>query len=140
MLVVLPADGLRLRASPAADAPIQAVFLHGTFIEDLGRRQTDNAGDTWAAVRGRTADQREIEGWVMARYVEAHSSGAMNGFGRINRALEAQGYVWVPVQLGDTMSGIVQQEGGDFAVAATLNDHIIDPDHLYVGDRIYVPG
>lgn len=132
--------GVNLRSEASTDAPIEGVVLHGTFLTPTGNRRRDADGREWVAARGTTAEGEDREGWVAVEYLAEQSQGAMGETGRTNPTLERQGHPFGVVEPGDTMAGLSRQRGERFDTVADLNRHIIDPDLLYVGDRIYFAG
>ncbi|WP_175488819.1 scabin-related ADP-ribosyltransferase [Modicisalibacter muralis] len=137
--VVLPADGLNLRARPSDEARIVMTFTHGTFLEETGPREADADGNAWVPVRGMSQAGKEQAGWVMARYVDENASGAMIESGRVNPELEEENYVSVDVYPKETLASIAVAHDRDIAEVVSLNNHIVDPEILYPGDRIYLP-
>src|SRR5262245_33397199 len=102
-LVVVPNDGLNVRPQPSTDAARTGVLQHGTFVQPTGREQVDAQGNQWVEVRGPDVNDRPVQGWVAAEHVRPHPAGAMDGSGRINPDLEAQGYRAHTVQPGDNI-------------------------------------
>ena len=140
-LVVVPHDGLNLRSAPGTDSPKTGVFQHGTFLQPTGREAQDASGQNWKEVTGLDDRDRTTTGWVSGNYVEPHAAGAMDDAGRINPDLAAQGYRAVTVQPGDTVTSIAQANGADPQDAVALNkDHLIDPNLIFPGDKVYIPG
>jgi nucleoid-associated protein YgaU len=140
-LVVVPNDGLNVRPSPSTDGNRVGVFQHGTFVQPTGAQQTDAQGNQWVEVRGPDVDDRPVQGWVAAQYVQSHPAGAMDTTGRINPQLEAQGYREHLVQPGDTVWDIARRDGVNFRDTLQLNsDHLVNPGMIFPGDTVYIPG
>ncbi|TIU94708.1 MAG: LysM peptidoglycan-binding domain-containing protein [Mesorhizobium sp.] len=54
--------------------------------------------------------------------------------------MEKNGYQWVEVQNGDSIRLIAKTHSADVAETVVLNmDHILSPDVIFSGDRIYLP-
>lgn len=71
-------------------------------------------------------------------YVEPQGNGDSEG--RTNPTLEKDGYRWVQAQSGDTIRLIARSQSVDVAQTMMLNmDHILTPDMIVSGDRIYLP-
>lgn len=140
-LVVVPRDGLNVRAAPGLENDKVGTFYHGTFLRGNGNTQTDAQGMEWVEVQGRDVNGRDIQGWVAARYVEPHPTGAMDETGRINPDLEEQGYQTHTVRPGDNLWDIAAQYDADFQELVELNSgHLIDPSLVFAGDSVYLPG
>ena len=140
-LVVVPNDGLNVRAAPSTDGSRVGVFQHGTFVQPTGAQQTDAQGRQWVEVRGPDANDRPVQGWVAAEYVQSHPAGAMDETGRINPDLESQGYRAHEVQPGDTVWDLARRDGVNFRDMLALNgDHLINPGMIFPGDKVYIPG
>ena len=138
-LVVTADDGLNLRATPGADGEKVTVLEPGTFVEQTGKPSTD-AGETWIPVEGFGPDGKTYTGWVASDHVATHPEGASNPEGRTNPKLEESGYEWVEVQDGDSIRLIASNRSADVAETVVLNmDHILSPDVIFAGDRIYLP-
>ena len=77
---------------------------------------------------------------MSGEYVAPHPDGARNSEGRINPALEQRGYRWVEAREGDRIRAIANANSADVAETVVLNmDHILSPDMIFAGDRIYLP-
>jgi len=140
-LVVVPHDGVNLRPAPGTEGAPVGVLQHGTFAQPTGERATDATGREWVEVRSSDDRDRPVQGWVAAEYTAPHPAGAMDATGRINPELEAAGYREVPVAPGDTIWDIARREGTDFQETVALNsDHVIDPNLIFPGDTVYLPG
>lgn len=139
-LVVLADDGLNLRTEPGSGATVVTVLQPGTFVEQTAKPSTDSSGKAWLPVKGYGPDGKMHSGWVSADLVTAHKDGASNGDGRINPKLEQGGYRWVEVKNGDSIRLIATTNSADVADTVVLNmDHIVSPDVIFAGDRIYLP-
>ncbi|WP_376091789.1 LysM peptidoglycan-binding domain-containing protein [Roseomonas sp. CCTCC AB2023176] len=140
-LVVVPRDGVSVRPTPGTDEPRTGVLQHGTFAQPTGQRATDGTGREWVEVRSTDVADKPIQGWVAAEYTAPHPEGGMDATGRINPDLEHAGYREVQVKPGDTIWDISRREGTDFHETVALNrDHIIQPDLIFPGDTVYLPG
>ncbi|MEZ5585269.1 MAG: LysM peptidoglycan-binding domain-containing protein [Candidatus Competibacteraceae bacterium] len=140
-LVVVPRDGLNVRAAPGLESDKVGTFYHGTFLRSNGNTQTDAQGMEWVEVQGRDVNGQDIQGWVATQYVEPHAEGAMGDTGRINPDLEEQNYQSHQVQPGDNLWDIAEQYDADFQELVELNsDHLIDPSLVFAGDSVYIPG
>lgn len=140
-VVVVPHDGLNVREAPVADAERSGVLSHGTFAQPTGQTATDAQGRPWIEVSSTDTNDRPVTGWVAQEYTQPHPEGAMDATGRINPDLEAAGYREVKVAEGDTVWDIAKREGVDFQETVALNqDHLIDPNMIFKGDTVYVPG
>jgi hypothetical protein len=138
-LVVTADDGLNLRATPGADGEKVTVLEPGTFVEQTGKPSNDS-GETWIPVEGFGPDGKTYTGWVVSDYVATHPEGASNPDGRTNPKLEESGYEWVEVRDGDSIRLIASTRSADVAETVVLNmDHILSPDVIFAGDRIYLP-
>lgn len=144
--VVLPVDGLNLRSDASAEADPLGVLLHGTFIQPTGARKYDENGNEWLEVEGQVYGGETMRGWVNASYVAAQIPGEaaqipgeQGNAGRINPELEAQGYRYVVIGDSDTFWGIASTNDVSFDKIVAFNAHIIDPDQVYAGDRVYLP-
>ncbi|MDX8477462.1 LysM peptidoglycan-binding domain-containing protein [Mesorhizobium sp. VK24D] len=139
-LVVSADDGLNLRSQPAGDSAVVTVLQPGTFIEQTAKPSTDPSGDAWIPVQGFGPDGEMHSGWVSGDYVEVHPEGSSNREGRTNPTLEKDGYQWVEVKDGDSIRLIAKAHSADVADTVVLNmDHILSPDMIFSGDRIYLP-
>jgi hypothetical protein len=140
-LVVLPHDGVSLR-----DAPLgmrTRVIQHGTFLRQTGQAVTGIDGSQWIPVSGTDVNDKAVNGYVYAGFVQPHDSsqGAMDESGRTNPTLEHQRYDQVTVRAGENLWDIAEQNGLSFDDLATLNrDHLISPDLIFAGDKVYLPG
>lgn len=77
-------------------------------------------------------------GLIAVDYVEPQ--GKSDSEGRANPTLEKDGYRWVQAQSGDTIRLIARSQSVDVAQTMMLNmDHILTPDMIFSGDRIYLP-
>jgi hypothetical protein len=80
------------------------------------------------------------EGWVFGGFVEMHPSGEQDENGRINPELDQLGYRWVEAKDGDSIRLIANRHSVDVAETVMLNmDHMLRPDLMYPGDRVYLP-
>jgi hypothetical protein len=139
-LVVLPYEGLNVRAGPDVHAAKLGAFSSGTFVQTTGRTALDPQGHEWVQVTGPDSDRQTVTGWVAAQYVTPHAQGGENATGRIDQTLRGQGYIAVTVQPGDTIDGIAARYGIDPTQAIAVNDgHIIDPNLIFPGDTVYLP-
>jgi uncharacterized protein YgiM (DUF1202 family) len=139
-LVVLANDGLNLRTRPDEDSTVVTVLQPGTFVEQTAKPSTDQSGDAWIPVEGFGPDGDMHSGWVSGDQVEAHAEGSSNPQGRTNPTLEEDGYQWVEVKNGDSIRLIAKTHSADVAETVVLNmDHILSPDMIFSGDRIYLP-
>lgn len=139
-LVVLADDGLNLRSDPDGTATVVTVLQPGSFVEQTDKPSTDSSGKIWIPVEGYGPDGKPHTGWVSADLVKAHADGASNPDGRTNPKLEQNGYRWVEVKNGDSIRLIATANAADVADTVVLNmDHILSPDVIFAGDRIYLP-
>lgn len=139
-LAVVADDGLNLRTQPDADSTVVTVLQPGTFVEQTAGPSTDQSGDAWIPVEGYGPDGEMHSGWVSGDHVEAHADGSSNAAGRTNPTLEKDGYQWVEVKNGDSIRLIATTHAADVAETVVLNmDHIMSPDVIFSGDRIYLP-
>ncbi|PAQ10922.1 LysM peptidoglycan-binding domain-containing protein [Mesorhizobium temperatum] len=139
-LVVIADDGLNLRTQPDEDSTVVTVLQPGTFIEQTAKPSTDQSGQNWIPVEGFGPDGDMHSGWVSGDHVEVHPDGSSNPEGRTNPTLEKDGYQWVEVQNGDSIRLIAKTHSADVAETVVLNmDHILSPDVIFSGDRIYLP-
>jgi hypothetical protein len=139
-LVVVADDGLNLRTEPDGDSTVVTVLKPGTFVEQTAKPSTDPSGEAWIPVEGFGSDGEMHSGWVSGDYVEAHAEGRSNPEGRTNPTLEKDGYQWVEVKDGDSIRLIAKTHSADVAQTVVLNmDHILSPDLIFSGDRIYLP-
>ncbi|MEM9438871.1 MAG: LysM domain-containing protein [Pseudomonadota bacterium] len=140
-LVVEPSQGLALRDAPNGDRT--AVFQNGTFLRRVGGNVVAADGSIWVPVTGTDHFDQQVEGFVNADYVRSHSSatGAMADTGRINPSLEYERFDKITVVTHDSLWDLAAGQGIDFVELVALNqDHIIDPDLIFAGDTVYVPG
>ncbi|MCF6099583.1 LysM peptidoglycan-binding domain-containing protein [Mesorhizobium muleiense] len=139
-LVVLADDGLNLRTQPDEESTVVTVLQPGTFVEQTAKPSTDQSGEAWIPVEGFGPDGEMHSGWVSGDHVEAHADGSSNPAGRTNPTLEQDGYQWVEVKNGDSIRLIARTHSADVAETVVLNmDHILSPDVIFSGDRIYLP-
>ena len=139
-LAVMADDGLNLRTQPDGDSTVVTVLQPGTFVEQTAGPATDQSGDAWIPVEGFGPDGEMHSGWVSGDHVEAHPDGSSNAAGRTNPTLEKDGYQWVEVKNGDSIRLIARTHSADVAETVVLNmDHILSPDVIFSGDRIYLP-
>lgn len=139
-LVVLADDGLNLRTGPDGDSTVVTVLQPGTFVEQTDKPSTDGSGKVWLPVEGYGPDGKAHHGWVSADLVKSHPGGSSNPDGRTNPKLEQNGYRWVEVKNGDSIRLIATANSADVADTVVLNmDHILSPDVVFAGDRIYLP-
>ncbi|MER9654825.1 LysM peptidoglycan-binding domain-containing protein [Mesorhizobium sp. M0152] len=140
-LVVQSDDGLNLRTQPDGNSTVATVLQPGTFVEQTAKPSTDPSGEAWIPVEGFGPDGEMHAGWVSGDYVEVHPEGSSNSEGRTNPTLEKDGYQWVEVKNGDSIRLIARTHSADVAETVVLNmDHILSPDMIFSGDRIYLPG
>ncbi|RUU12705.1 hypothetical protein EOD23_06660, partial [Mesorhizobium sp. USDA-HM6] len=138
--VVVADDGLNLRTQPDGDSAVVTVLQPGTFIEQTAKPSSDPSGEAWIPVEGFGPDGKMHSGWVSGDYVEVHPEGSSNSEGRTNPTLEKDGYQWVEVKDGDSIRLIAKAHSADVAATVVLNmDHILTPDVIFSGDRIYLP-
>ncbi|RWM99687.1 MAG: LysM peptidoglycan-binding domain-containing protein [Mesorhizobium sp.] len=139
-LAVLADDGLNMRTQPDGDSTVETVLQPGSFIEQTAGPSADQSGDAWIPVEGFGPDGEMHSGWVSGDHVEAHADGSSNPAGRTNPTLEKDGYQWVEVKNGDSIRLIARTHSADVAETVVLNmDHILSPDVIFSGDRIYLP-
>ncbi|MDX8534187.1 LysM peptidoglycan-binding domain-containing protein [Mesorhizobium sp. VK25A] len=139
-LVVSADDGLNLRSQPEGDSAVVTVLRPGTFVEQTAKPSTDPSGEVWIPVEGFGPDGKMHSGWASGAYVEVHPEGSSNREGRTNPTLEKDGYQWVEVRNGDSIRLIAKAHSADVADTVVLNmDHILSPDVIFSGDRIYLP-
>ena len=140
-LVVEPTDGLFVRDAPNGDQT--GIFQNGTFLRRTGEDVIADDGSVWIPVSGTDHMDQAVEGFVSADYVRSHSSatGAMDETGRINPALEYERYDEITVVTHDNLWDLAEAHGLDVDALVELNkDHILDPDLIFAGDTVYVPG
>ncbi|WP_210215038.1 SH3 domain-containing protein [Mesorhizobium sp. M4B.F.Ca.ET.089.01.1.1] len=139
-LVVSADDGLNLRTEPDGDSSVATVLQPGTFVEQTAKPSSDPSGEAWIPVEGFGPDGKMHSGWVSSDHVEVHPEGSSNAEGRTNPTLEKGGYQWVEVKSGDSIRLIARTHSADVAETVVLNmDHILSPDQIFSGDRIYLP-
>ncbi|TJV33280.1 MAG: hypothetical protein E5Y16_20340 [Mesorhizobium sp.] len=139
-LAVLADDGLNLRTQPDGDSTVVTVLQPGSFVEQTAAPSADESGEAWIPVEGFGPDGEMHSGWVSGDHVEAHADGSSNPAGRTNPTLEQDGYQWVEVKNGDSIRLIARTHSADVAETVVLNmDHIMSPDVIFSGDRIYLP-
>ncbi|RWC97598.1 MAG: LysM peptidoglycan-binding domain-containing protein [Mesorhizobium sp.] len=139
-LVVSADDGLNLRTEPDGDSSVATVLQPGTFVEQTAKPSSDPSGEAWIPVEGFGPDGKMHSGWVSSDHVEVHLDGSSNAQGRTNPTLEKGGYQWVEVKSGDSIRLIARTHSADVAETVVLNmDHILSPDQIFSGDRIYLP-
>ncbi|RUW74911.1 MULTISPECIES: LysM peptidoglycan-binding domain-containing protein [unclassified Mesorhizobium] len=139
-LVVSADDGLNLRTQPDGDSSVATVLQPGTFVEQTAKPSSDPSGEAWIPVEGFGPDSKMHSGWVSGDHVEVHPDGSSNAEGRTNPTLEKDGYQWVEVKSGDSIRLIARTHSADVAETVVLNmDHILSPDQIFSGDRIYLP-
>ncbi|MER9947864.1 LysM peptidoglycan-binding domain-containing protein [Mesorhizobium sp. M0047] len=139
-LVVQADDGLNLRTQPDGHSAVATVLQPGTFVEQTAKPSTDPSGEAWIPVAGFGPDGEMHSGWVSGDYVDVHPKGSSNSEGRTNPTLEKNGYQWVDVKNGDSIRLIARTHSADVAATVVLNmDHIVSPDMIFSGDRIYLP-
>ncbi|WID99700.1 SH3 domain-containing protein (plasmid) [Bosea vestrisii] len=139
--VVVPHDGLNLRADPSTEAQKLTVLRNGTFVDATGQRRIDANGDEWVEVSGRGVDGRDATGWVNGRYVQRNEIGEMGPTGRINPDLEQQGYRAVTIAEGESVWQAAERAGADPRETVRLNSgHLVDPNLVFAGDKVYLPG
>jgi hypothetical protein len=130
---------LNVRAEPGQQADVISALEPGTLAQQTGGPSNANDG-AWLPIEGYGADEKLHNGWVAAEYVEPHPEGSRNARGRTNPALEAQGYRWVDARLGQSIGLIARSRSADVAKTVALNmDHILRPEAIFEGDRIYLP-
>ncbi|NJM34240.1 MAG: LysM peptidoglycan-binding domain-containing protein [Rhodomicrobium sp.] len=140
-LVVVPHNGLNVREAPSADSAKISAFQNGTFVTPTGQEAQDAGGRGWVEVSGLDANDRIVTGWVAAEHVRPHEQGAMDEQGRINPELEERGFTAHTVAEGDTMWDLARRDGVNFRDMLELNrDHLIDPNLIFPGDTVYIPG
>ncbi|MEE4379300.1 MAG: LysM peptidoglycan-binding domain-containing protein [Candidatus Competibacteraceae bacterium] len=140
-LVVVPRDGLNVRAAPGVENDQVGTLYHGTFLRGNGNTQVDAQGMEWVEVQGRDVNGQDVQGWVTSQYVEPHAEGAMGDTGRINPDLDAENYQTHQVQPDDNLWDIAEQYDADFQELVDLNsEHLIDPSMVFAGDSVYIPG
>jgi LysM repeat protein len=139
--VVVPRDGLNVRAEPSTDASRNGVLYHGTFVEATGQRATDAQGREWIQVQGPDVDDQPVSGWVASEYLRPQATGGMDASGRVNPQLEAAGQHEYQVKQGDNLWQIAQDHGVPVQDVLDLNkDHLIDLSLVFPGDTVYLPG
>lgn len=139
--VVVPHDGLNLRADPSTEGEKLTVLRNGTFVDATGQRRIDANGDEWVEVQGRGVDGRDATGWVNGRYLQRNETGEMGPTGRINPELEQQGYRSVTIAEGESVWQAAERAGADPRATVQLNSgHLVDPNLVFAGDKVYLPG
>ncbi|RWK98488.1 MAG: LysM peptidoglycan-binding domain-containing protein [Mesorhizobium sp.] len=98
-------------------------------------------GDTPSGVDGAPPDEQTPPGDTPSGVDGgAHADDSSNPAGRTNPTLEKDGYQWVEVRNGDSIRLIARTHSADVAETVVLNmDHIMSPDMIFSGDRIYLP-
>lgn len=137
--VVVPRDGLRLRTSP--DGEVATVLRHGAFVMQESDAPRPAGESQWVRIAGTDVAGRQVEGWVDAAHLADHDAtrGAMRAGGRIDPALDADGYVAVTVRRDDNLWNIAREHGVEPAEFVALNElHVIDPSLVFAGDTVYV--
>jgi hypothetical protein len=72
--------------------------------------------------------------------ITEYESFGTTGQGRNNPKLELEGYLWVDATEGDSVRTIANANFADVIETVVLNmDHILSPDLIRPGDRIYLP-
>ncbi len=140
-LVVVPREGLTLRDGPGGARA--SVFQHGTFLERTGEPVTGADGKTWVPVRGTDLGDKPVAGFVQGDYVRGHDAakGAMDEAGRTNPTLEHQRHDEVAAKDGDNLWDLARKHNVSFDAMVALNrDHLIAPDLIFKGDKVYLPG
>jgi hypothetical protein len=138
---VLPHEGLNVRTGPDINAAKIGAFSSGTFVETTGQTAVDARGHAWVQVTGPDSGRKTVTGWVATQYVTPHAQGGEDATGRIDQTLRGRGYIAVTVRPGDTIDGIAARYGRDARQAVAVNDgHIIDPNLIFPGDTVYLPG
>jgi LysM repeat protein len=140
-LVVVPREGASLRDTPLGRRT--TVIQHGTFLHQTGQAVTGVDGSQWIPVSGTDVNDQPVSGYIYAGLTKPHDSsqGAMDPTGRTNPTLEYQRYDQVTVQEGDNLWDIAKQNNVSFDELISLNqDHLISPDLIFAGDKVYLPG
>ncbi len=140
-LMVTPRDGLTLRDAPEGERT--GVFQNGTFLRRNGEDTVTPTGERWVPVTGTDLNDKPVQGYVNADYVQPHPSttGAMDATGRINPALAEQRYQTITAAKGDNLWDLANRSGTKFEDIVALNaNHLARPALIFEGDTIYVPG
>jgi len=133
--VVLPIDGLNVRAAPSIEAHLKGVLREGSFV-----MAAPNDKNPWIYVTGRDASGQAIQGWVETKYIKPHPAGAEGPHGRINPALAKKGDPAVTVQPGESIWSIAETHGFAPPLIERLNSPtFIDPNLIFPGDDVYLP-
>ena len=133
--VVLPGDGLNVRAEPSSTAHQTGEFNEGTFVQSTGTQAADSNGNRWMFVTGPGAS-----GWVEGQYLRLHPEGAEGPTGREDPTLAREGYRSVTVFDNESLGQIAEDNGLSPKSVEGLDErYLLNPSQIYPGDQIYLP-
>ena len=136
--VVVPRDGLNVRTEP--DGDVVSVLRHGAFVTQAPGAPEPAGEGEWVRIGGTDVAGRAVEGWVDVSHLAGHDEarGAMGSTGRIDPALEDEGYVAITVAEDDNLWNVARTLGVDPVGFVALNEaHVIDPTLVFAGDTVY---
>ncbi|MFT4195333.1 LysM peptidoglycan-binding domain-containing protein, partial [Ottowia sp.] len=140
---VQPFHGVNVRSSPTTDADNKvAIVQSGSFLDGTGETKVDKDGYTWIKVNGRDQEDKMVEGWVRGDNLKAYDKryGDNDATGRVNPALEKKDQDKIIVKHDDNLWNLAAKHGQDFDKLLAANPHLLDPNLIFKGDSVYLPG
>ena len=140
---VQPYEGVNVRSSPTTDADNKvAIVQSGSFLDGTGETKVDKDGYTWIKVNGRDQEDKMVEGWVRGDNLKSYDKrfGDNDATGRVNPALEKKDQDKIIVKQDDNLWNLAAKHDQDFDKLLAANPHLLDPNLIFKGDSVYLPG
>lgn len=132
-----------MRSSPTTQGDNKvAVVQSGSYLDGTGETKVDLDGHTWIKVHGRDQNDQMVDGWVRGDNLKAYDKryGDNDASGRVNPAREKKGQDKIIVKQEDNLWNLAQQYHQDFDQMLAANPHLLDPNLVFKGDSVYLPG
>ena len=140
---VQPYHGVNVRSAPTTDGDNKvAVVQSGSYLDGTGETKVDKDGYKWVQVRGRDEHDQMVEGWVRGDNLKTYDKryGDNDATGRVNPAREKTGQDKIIVKQDDNLWNLAAQYHQDFDKLLAANPHLLDPNLIFKGDSVYLPG
>ena len=140
---VQPYEGVNVRSSPTTQGDNKvAIVQMGSFLDGTGEKKQDAQGQTWVKVKGRDQDDKMVEGWVRGDLMKSYDPrlGNNDASGRVNPQREHRGQPKIVVKQDDNLWNLARQYNQDFNRLLAANPHLLDPNVIFKGDSVYLPG
>ncbi len=138
-----PYEGVNVRSSPTTQGDNKvAIVQMGSFLDGTGEKKQDAQGQTWVKVKGRDQDDKMVEGWVRGDLMKSYDPrlGNNDASGRVNPQREHRGQPKIVVKQDDNLWNLARQYNQDFNRLLAANPHLLDPNVIFKGDSVYLPG